>query len=228
MQTSLRYRSAILLILLSSGIVVAQVKSRSQVLEVNGRSGEAAVVEIGGREFVDLQALVRIANGSLGFDANRLVVTFPSSASSAGATVSEKPSDSGFSRDFIKAAIEEIALMREWASPLASAIQNGYPITEQWVTQYREKTANGLRLASAAASTDDDRKALQLLRNEFDAIRDWSARLLNARQAMDTAKYAMSEDALRNDPLSQKILSCGHFLGTMLGSGTFQDDPACH
>lgn len=118
--------------------------------------------------------------------------------------------------------------MREWASPLASAIQNGYPITEQWVTQYREQAANGLRLASAAASTDDDRKALQLLRNEFDAIRDWSARLLNARQAMDTAKYAMSEDALRNDPLSQKILSCGHFLGTMLGSGTFQDDPACH
>src|SRR4029078_13122717 len=118
MQTSLRYRSAILLILLSSGIVVAQVKSRSLVLEVNGRSGEAAVVEIGGREFVDLQAPVRIANGSLGFYANRLVVTFPSSARSPGATVFAKHSDSGFSRDFIKAAIEEIALMREWASPL--------------------------------------------------------------------------------------------------------------
>jgi hypothetical protein len=229
MRTNLRYGSAMLLMLTLSGIIVAQVKNRSQVLQVNGRSGQATVIEINGRQYVDVQALVRVANGSLGFEGNRLVVTFPPPVSAPAETpASEKPSESGFSRDFMKAAIEAIALMREWASPLASAIQNGYPITEEWVRQYREQAANGLRLASAAASTENDRKGLELLRNEFEAVREWSTRLVNARKSMDTAKYAMSEDALRNDPLSQKIINCAHFLAPMLGSGSFQDDPACH
>lgn len=218
-----------LLMLLSSAIMGAQVTNRNQILQVNGHSGEATVVEINGHEYVDLQALVRVANGSLGFDGNRLVLTFPSPVNApADASASHKPSDSGFSRDFMKAGIEEIALLREWASPLASAIHNGYPIAEEWVAQYREQAANGLRLASAVASNDDDRKGLQLLRNEFEAVRKWSAGLVNARKSMDTAKYAMSEDALRNDPLSQKIMNCAHFLAPMLGSGSFQDDPACH
>src|SRR5215813_5227180 len=228
-RANFRYGSAMLLMLVLSEITVAQLKNRTQVLRVNGRSGEATVVEINGREYVDLQALVRVASGSLGFEGNRLVVTFPSPVSAPADTPpSDKPSDSGFSRDFMKAGIEEMALMREWASPLASAIQNGYPITEEWVRQYREQAANGLRVASAAASTEDDRKGLELLRNEFEAVREWSTRLVNARKSMDTAKYAMSEDALRNDPLSQKIINCAHFLAPMLGSGSFQDDPACH
>jgi len=28
--------------------------------------------------------------------------------------------------------------------------------------------------------------------------------------------------------LSQKIISCGHFLAAMLGSGEINDDPSCH
>jgi hypothetical protein len=45
---------------------------------------------------------------------------------------------------------------------------------------------------------------------------------------MNAAKYALSPSELHNDPLSQKIVSCGHFLGQMLASGDFQDDPSCH
>ena len=229
MRASLRCGSSALLVVVLSGVLVAQVKSRTQVLQVNGHSGEAGMVEMNGHEYVDLRALVRVANGSLSFEGNRLVMTFPSPVSVApGATASDEPPDAGFSRDFMKAAIEAIALMREWASPLASAIKNGYPITEEWVAQYREQAASGLRLASAAASNNDDRQGLQLLTNEFEAVREWSTRLMNARKSMDTAKYAMSEDALRNDSLSQKILNCAHFLAPMLGSGSFQDDPACH
>ena len=229
MQANLRGGAVMLLIIVSAGIIVAQVKSRTQVLQVNGHLGEASVVELNGREYVDLQALVRLGAGSLGFEQDRLVVTFPSPVSApVNAPASDKPSNSGFSRDFMKAGIEQMALMREWASPLASAIQNGYPITEEWVAQYREQAQNGLRLASVAASTEDDHKGLQLLQNEFDAVREWSVRLMNARKSMDTAKYAMSEGALRNDALSQKIIGCAHFLAPMLGSGSFQDDPACH
>lgn len=118
--------------------------------------------------------------------------------------------------------------MREWASTLAYAIQNGYPITEVWAAQSREQAAHDLSLAAAAASNESDRNALQLLTNEFEAVREWSNKLVQERKAMDTAKYAISDNALREDPTSQKIITCGHFLATMLGSGSFKDDPSCH
>jgi len=209
---------------------VAQHKQQSRILVVNGQAADAAVVQISGREYVDLQALARVANGSVEFKGDQIVLTLPGGDTSevTPAPTPEHPTDSGFSQEFMKAGIEEIALMREWASPLAYAIQNGSPITEQWVAGYRDQAAHGLRLASVAAKTDADRKALQLLTNEFDAVREWSNKLVEARRKMDTAKYAMSETALKEDPLSQKIIACGHFLGTMLGSGAFQDDSSCH
>jgi hypothetical protein len=118
--------------------------------------------------------------------------------------------------------------MREWANTLAYAIQNGYPISEHWAANSREQAAQDLRLAAVAVSTESDRDALQLLTNEFEAVREWSNKLLEERKAMDTAKYAISDNALRDNPASQKIVTCGHFLATMLGSGSFTDDPSCH
>jgi len=127
----------------------------------------------------------------------------------------------------MRAGIEEIATMREWASTLAYAMENGYPLTDESVASHREQSARDLRLASAAASTDSDRNALQLLTHEFEAVRDWSNKLVQERKSMDTAKYATSENALRDDPISQKIVTCGHFLATMFGSGRFEDNPSC-
>jgi hypothetical protein len=222
--------SAVFLLFLFSGNISAQVKQRTQSLVVNGQPGKAQVIELDGRQYVDLQTLARTGNGSVTFEGNRIVLRFPPPVDepSAAAPAQDPRSPSGFSREFMKASITAMAQMREWASPLAYAIQNGYPITEAWVGQYREQAANGLRLASSAASSEEDRNALQLLSNEFEAVREWSTKLVEARKSMDTAKFAMSESALRNDPLSQKILNCAHFLAPMLGSGSFQDDPSCH
>jgi hypothetical protein len=126
------------------------------------------------------------------------------------------------------AGIEAIAEMREWASNLATAIQRGYGVTDNWVADYRAQAAHSLRLAEAAASTNSDRDGLQLLTNEFHAVGEWSDKLLAAKERMDTAKYTSSPDALRDEPLSQKIITCGRFLGAMLGSGEFKDDSSCH
>ena len=113
-----------------------------------------------------------------------------------------------------------------------SGIEHGYFAgigvkTDDSVASHREQSARDLRLASAAASTDSDRNALQLLTHEFEAVRDWSNKLVQERKSMDTAKYALSENALRDDPISQKIITCGHFLATMFGSGRFEDNPSC-
>jgi hypothetical protein len=231
MRHALRNASLMFLLLLfESGITCAQAKQQTGTLVVNGQPGQAAVVQIDGRAYVDLEALAHIANGSLSFKANRIVLKLPLSAVSPPVAVPppDRVDPSALSRDFMKAGIEEIALMREWASPLAYAIQNGYPVTEQWVAGYREQAAHGLRLASVAASTEADRNALQLLTNEFEAVKQWSNKLVEARSSMDAAKYAMSSSALRDDPLSQKIITCGRFLASMLGSSSFQDDPSCH
>ena len=213
---------------------MAQQDQQRHIMVIEGQSGEASVVEIEGRAYVDVAGLTQIAHGSLSFKADRIVLSLP--LSNAGTPRTEPPAEpahspvgsSGLSRNFMRAGIEEIATMRAWASTLAYAIQNGLPITEQWVTSSREQAAHDLRLAAVAVSTEPDRNALQLLTHEFEAVREWSNKLLQERKSMDTAKYAISTNALQDDPMSQKIISCGHFLATMLGSGSFEDDPSCH
>jgi len=216
----------------SSAQVAAQPKAR--VLMIEGQSGQAAVRDIEGRSYVDIEGLAQITGGSLRYQSNAIVLSLPGphGNSSSQAPVVERPAapadDSELSRDFMRAAIEEIASMREWASTLAYAIQNNYQVTDSWAANYREQAAHSLGLATTAATTGGDRNAAQLLRSEFEAVRDWSNRLVKEKQSMDTAKYALAPNALRDDPQSQKIINCGRFLAQMLGSGKFADDPSCH
>ena len=207
---------------------------QSRTLVVDGRSGQATVAEIDGRPYVEIAGLAEITHGSLSFKADRIVLTLPTSSMTPPPT--EPPAEpagsqargSDLSKEFMRAGIEEIATMREWASTLAYAIENGNHITDEWAANYREQAAHDLRLASVAASTEADRNALQLLTHEFETVRDWSNKLIQERKSMDTAKYALSENALRDDPISRKIVTCGHFLATMFGSGGFDDNPSCH
>ena len=104
---------------------------------------------------------------------------------------------------------------------MASAIRGGYGVTDEWVNGYRDQASQTLQLADATASTDGDRNAALLLHHAFDLVQRWSDQLVTAKKSMDTAKYTISPNALRQDPLSQKLINCGHFLTQMLGSGTF-------
>jgi hypothetical protein len=215
-------------------VILAQGDRQQRILVIDGHAGQAAVIQKDGRAYVDLQSLVEIANASLSFKANRIVLSMrasgsnPQVADAPGDAAHSPADDSALSRDFMRAGIEEFATMREWASTMAHAVQNGYQITEEWAANYREQASNNLRLASAAASTEGDRNALQLLTNEFEAVSEWSNKLVEAKRSMDTAKYALSPGALRDEALSQKIIRCGRFLAKMLGSSSFQDDPSCH
>jgi len=225
----------VLLTLLFCGAGLAQVRQENRGLSVNGHNGTADVVIVNGRTYVELETLARIGKGSLSFHNDQVSLTFPASAADPAANTSspepppsEPPSPTGLSHNFMVAGIEAMAEMREWASTLAAAIQRGYGVTDNWVADYRAQAAHSMRLAEAAASTSSDRDGLQLLSNEFHAVGEWSDKLLAAKERMDTAKYTSSPDALRDEPLSQKIITCGHFLGAMLGSGEFKDDPSCH
>jgi hypothetical protein len=202
--------------------------AQTSTIVINGQTGQAATIQQDGRTYVDLTALAQIANGSLSFRGKTILLTVPGGSGGAPATAPSPADDTTLSREFMKAGIEEMGLLREWGAAIAYAIQNGYPIQEQWAANYRGKAASGLQLASAAASTNGDKSALQLLNNEFDGVRQWSDRLVQASQNMETAKYSMSPDSLRQEPQTQKLITCWHFLGSMLGSGSFQDDDSCH
>src|ERR1700746_2861944 len=109
---------------LLQGIFLAQHEQQGRNLTINGHEGQAKVVEIGGRAYVDVEGLTQIIHGSLTFNANRIILRLPESVSPSAPDTAAEPShspasDSGLSRDFMRAGIEEIATMREWASTLA-------------------------------------------------------------------------------------------------------------
>ena len=230
-------RSILLLIFAAvlSGATFGQTQQQRKVV-VNGQTGEADVIDQNGRLFVDVSALASIGKGSVSFGGPGIVLTLPAgasgqaTASSAGppAATAQPANSSALSLEFMKAGIEEIARLREWATTLASAIRGGYGVTDDWVNGYRDQASQSLQLAEAAASTDGDRDAVQLLHRVFNLVQQWSDQLVAAKKSMDTAKYTTSPNALREDPLSQKLIACGHFVTQMLGSATFQDDASCH
>ena len=121
------------------------------------------------------------------------------------------------------AGIEQAATLREWHTALASAIQNGYPVTAGMLAPYRAQATTNLRLASAAVSTDSDRSAYQLLSNLFQNMVKLTDKYVAARANMNY----ISPDALQNDGLNQRIVACGHALGAMAASGQFLDDGSC-
>jgi hypothetical protein len=213
--------------LMASGLGLSQTAQQSGTLAVSGHSGEAPVIQAGGRSYVDVEALARLTNGSLSFNGNQVTLTLHGSGRGAKPkapqTTQTAPAP-GFSKDFLKAGIEAMAEIREWRSALESAVQYGFPPGDNWISSYSGAAATGISLASAAASTDDDRKAFQYLSNEFNSMQQLSGQMLSRRKSLNY----IPPDALKNDPLDQKILACARSLGAMAAAGQFQDASSCH
>jgi hypothetical protein len=225
-QKALSVRLMLVLLLVVPALALSQAQQQTQTLIVEGKSGEVTVLQINGRSYVDLEALARVVNGALSFNGNRITLTLPtpSGNNTTAASPASPTANSGLSKEFIKAGIEEMSAVREWRSALANAVQNGYPVTEDWVGAYRGQAATSLRLASVAVSTDSDGSAYQLISTVFDNMQQLSDKFVAARKSMNY----MAPDSLKNDPLNQKILSCARSLAAMAASGQFVDDGSCH
>jgi hypothetical protein len=189
---------------------------QKRTLVVNDQSGGAQVIEADGHTYVDLEALARIANGSLVFHDDQIILTIPASSPAPSA-------DSAFSKAFMRAAIEELSVIREWRNALKNAIDRSYPISDDWLSLYRDQAADGLRRASVEATTDADRSALELFTNEFNNMEELSGQYLEKSNA---AEYT-PPDALKDDPMHQRILTCARSLASMISNGQFVDDGSC-
>jgi hypothetical protein len=207
-------------------LILAQGAQENRRLTITGHAGEIPVVEMGGRSYIEIEALTRVVNGSLRSSGTQIVLTLPPAANSPSPNPSAsqpQPAASGFSKDFLREAIEQMTVIREWRTALLNAIRQGYPVTEDWIATFRSQAQQNLRLASVAAVTEADRNAVRLLANEFNNMKRLADRFVEANR---TRTY-VPPDALANDPLDQKILNCAHALATMAANNQFVEDGSC-
>jgi hypothetical protein len=207
-------------VLSAQGTAPAQ-SAPDKLLVLNGKTMETKVRQIDGRSYVDIEALAQATNGAVTVEPNRVVLTIPVGNSSVA------PPVDGLSRNFASAAIAEVAEMREWRGAIGAMITYGLAASKSSAQDYHERVAEGLRQTTLAATTDADKNALQLLKNESDSLTGWANDVLAARQDLNGAK-TLDPNALQNDPVLTKITSCSRFLNAMLISRSYSDDGSCH
>src|SRR6266550_956741 len=62
---------------------------QNRTLVLTGHPGELTVMEMGGRYYVDIEALTRVANGSISFKGNQMVLSLSPPTANTPATNSE-------------------------------------------------------------------------------------------------------------------------------------------
>ncbi len=213
------------LVLLAVFVALAELllaqNNSNRVLVVNGKIVDAAVLQINGRSYVNVETLAQITNGSVSVQSNRIMLTIPES----GATGLGGPPK--LSKEFTNTALVELAQIREWKGAIETMIRFQGPADGPWFQNYHDRAEESFKLAKVAASPALDRDALQLLENEFGNLAKWASDAVATRQALNATR-TMSPDVLQNDQELQKISDCAQLLSAMLVSGVFADIPACH
>jgi hypothetical protein len=199
----------------------AQPKVTATTLTVKGYSGQAPVIQVNGKTYVEIEALARLTNGTLSFQGNQTTLSPGSGATAAAAQTERRP---GVSKEFLKAVIEEMSVIGEWRTGLVNAVENTNPLTQDWADGYRRNADSKLALASTAVATDPDRSLLVLVRSEFNNMQALSEKYVVLRKN----QTFVSPDSLDNDPLNQQIQNCGHGLASQTAGGPFVDVAACH
>lgn len=200
--------------------------SQTSSLSIRGHSGQAPVVQVNGKSYVDIEALARIANGSLSFHGNQVVLAIspPSEVANSAPVPDTEKDKNRLTLDFLKAGIEFMSVVREWRITLVDAVQNGQPVPDQLLASLGRSASNALILVQATAKTDGDRQGLTLLQNEFTNMQNLSDSYVAKRQAV---QY-IPTNALDSDPLNQQVLDCARGLAAAVAKGTYEDVPSCH
>ena len=194
-----------------------------KILVVNGRNAGAAVVQIGGRSYVEINALAQATNGTVSYQQDRILLTIPG-ADNGGA--SPQGSDR-ITKDFATAAIFALAEIRSWKDVVVTVMGFGVLLDGPWYQDSHDRADASLKLASVAVMTLSDHNAFQLLQNEFTNVEQWSGTLVENRRALNATK-TMAPNSIQDDPAMVKITDCAKLLSPMLASGVYRDIPSCH
>src|SRR6516162_6016567 len=83
--------------------VKAMAQERLQTLVVSGHAGSVPVTQMNGKNYVEVEALAQMANGTLSFNGNQITLTL--STASGNATAASPGPNKGFSKEFLRAGI---------------------------------------------------------------------------------------------------------------------------
>jgi hypothetical protein len=208
--------------------LAAQSELQTRMLVINGQSGKALVYRVDREWFIDLETLVHIANGSVTFQGDQIILTLPGPGATAVSDHAPAATTEAMTRDFMTAAVQDLSVIKNWYTIMAHAIQRGVPGDGSQLVLFHDRAAEGLRLATVHASSRPDRDALQLLTNHFNQVDHWKTKLVDGRRSMSTANYSITPDFLDTDPEYQKIVTCDQSLATILSTGQFQPSDSCH
>ena len=203
---------------------LAQTPQQSKTLVVSGYSGQIPVVQVGGKAYVEIDALARLTKGSVGYPASQMTLTLPPPPPDSGANIADPKAKKGFSSDFLKAGIEAMSAIREWRAAVVQAVQNNYPLSEEWLGNFRRTAESRRALVSVAATTDDDRSVLPLLDNEMAMMQ----KMHDMYMGLYKSSTYVTADSVDRNPLNQQILDCARGLAALAASGQYQDVSVCH
>jgi hypothetical protein len=204
-------------LILLFGLALPGMAQRANSLTVAGRPDSARVVQVAGRNYVDVESLTRILNGSISFAGSQIVLDL------RGQSADQGQAEAGFSKGFITAGIEAMAQQREWHAALRNAIEGSFTLNEHWLSGFRARAQQALTIASASAKTDSDRDALPLLTNQFNNMSQLSDKYLQ----MSVSRTYIDARALESDPLDQKIVNCSRALASMATADQLTADASC-
>jgi len=223
----MRYRGCSILMALAVTLVLARIvqsQASTQSLVVSG-GGSVPIVQLNGRNYVEVEAFARAAKGSLSFNGSQESFTLSTAGNAAApepATSSSAPHN-GFSPSFLRAGIEAMSALREWHSALASAIENGYPITQAGLSSYEGQATADVRLAQVAVQTTTDRRGAELIDNAHRRMKELSEKYVAMRVKMNY----VATDALQHDALDHNLVACGKALAAMAASDQYMAEAAC-
>lgn len=211
---------AALSMLLANGL--AQTPQKSSTLTIAGHPGEARLLLVNGKSYIDIEELARLTQGTLSFKSNQTTLTLPTSNRDVPALVPH--ANAGFSRAFIQASIEEVSVIREWQIAIVKAVGTNSPVPVDWISAQQRQAEKNLALASAAATTDSDRGTYTMLSAELNHMQILSERYLAIRKQ----DGFISPDSFNSSSLEDQIMSCAQGIVSMTESHEFHDQPACH
>src|SRR3984893_12574456 len=125
MRNTIRKSVMLLTILLLPVLIF--VWQETSALLIEGQQGQARVIQVQGKNYVEVEALSRITGGSLRFAGNQIILTLPGGANAAPQAEQSAPAPA-LSKPFLSAGIETMREILEWHVALITGVERGYPL----------------------------------------------------------------------------------------------------
>src|SRR5690348_8450514 len=91
----------LILVLVLVLVSISEAQLQTRTLTINGHSGKVTIYKVEGKSFIDLETLVRTANGTVSFKGEEIILTLPAAAATSAQNNPSQPE--GMSKGFMSA-----------------------------------------------------------------------------------------------------------------------------